>query len=115
MAHNSVGLVLRDGAFGEEELKIRAAIAADRAPVLALIPRLRSFGSVPLRSDDALDAGEHRTLSRFFDSLPASEGKCLWVADVGLGQVVGVAYAERLRDYFTNEFHGHLGVLAVAE
>jgi len=96
-------------------MHIRTAAAADRTQVLALVPRLRAFGSVPLRLPADLDAGEHRTLSRFFDSSPSPEGKHLWVAEVEAGQIAGAAYAERVRDYFTNEFHGHLGILMVSE
>jgi GNAT superfamily N-acetyltransferase len=102
---------------GGPELQIRTATATDRAGVLALVPRLRAFGSVPLRSEGDLDAGEHRTLVRFFESQPAPspQEKCLWVADLEHGQVAGVAYAERVTDYFTQEFHGHLGILMVSE
>jgi GNAT superfamily N-acetyltransferase len=93
---------------------IRLARAEDREAVLVLVPRLRSFGSVPLRSAQDLDAGESRTLNAHFDrNLP--ESARLWVAEAGAGSIEGVAYAERLKDYFTQETHGHLGVLVVAE
>jgi GNAT superfamily N-acetyltransferase len=92
---------------------IRLALAQDHEAVLALVPRLRSFGSVPLRTAQDLDAGESRTLKAHFDrGLP--ESARLWVAESGTGSIAGVAYAERLKDYFTQETHGHLGVLAVA-
>lgn len=90
---------------------IRPAAAADRAGVLALVPRLRAFGPPPLRPVEALDAGERRTLERWFDAPP--EGSALWVAE-GDGEVLGMAYAECVEDYFTRERHGHLGILAVA-
>lgn len=97
---------------------IRPAASHDAAAVLALVPRLRAFQPASsqspwtLRPAAALDAGEQRTLQRFFDGNPA--GACLWVAE-DEGTVVGMAYAERATDYFTQESHGHLGVLAVAE
>lgn len=95
-----------------EPLIIRPAIPADRQPVLALVPRLRAFGPPPLRPAEALDAGEHRTLERFFSAPP--DGARLWVAVDEDGGVLGMAYAEQAVDYFTEERHGHLGIIAVA-
>ena len=90
---------------------IRPANARDRAHVLALVPRLRAFGPPPLRSAEALDAGEQRTLNKFFESPPV--GSVLWVAEAPDGAVLGAAYAEQAMDYFTGEAHGHLSILAV--
>ena len=53
--------------------------------MLALVPRLRASQTGTFRSPD--DAGT----------------------------VIGMAHAERATDYFTQETHGHLGILAVAE
>jgi GNAT superfamily N-acetyltransferase len=94
-------------------LIIRLAILADRETALALVPRLRAFGPPPLRPAEALDAGEQRTLERFFSAPP--EGARLWVAVEEDGEVLGIAYAEPAVDYFTQERHGHLGIIAVAE
>lgn len=91
---------------------IRPANAGDRAHVLALVPRLRAFGPPALRPAEALDAGEERTLNRFFDAPPAVAG--LWVAQGAHSKLFGVAYAEQAIDYFTQEAHGHLSILAVA-
>ena len=92
---------------------IRPAASRDAAAVLALVPRLRAFEPPStFRPPAALDAGEQRTLQRFFDGNPA--GAYLWVAE-DEDNVVGMAYAERATDYFTQETHGHLGILAVAE
>jgi GNAT superfamily N-acetyltransferase len=92
---------------------IRPAMSRDEAAVLALAPRLRAFqSSQTLREPQALDAGEQRTLRRFFAENPADA--FLWVAE-NEGAVVGMAYANRSTDYFTQETHGHLGILAVAE
>ncbi|HET9445246.1 MAG TPA: GNAT family N-acetyltransferase [Steroidobacteraceae bacterium] len=92
---------------------IRPASPRDESAVLALVPRLRAFeSSQTLREPEALDAGELRTLRRFFAGDPT--GAVLWVAE-DEGAVVGMAYAERATDYFTQETHGHLGILAVAE
>ena len=92
--------------------RVRPATALDREAVSALIPRLRAFGEVPLRSPEALDAGERRTLAQHF-AAPA-EGSRLWVAEGDDGVLLGAAYAQSLWDYFTEETHGHLGILVVA-
>lgn len=91
---------------------VRPAILADREGVLALVPRLRAFGPPPLRPAEALDAGEERTIERFFSEPP--DGSRLWVAADKDGEVLGMAYAEQAVDYFTQERHGHLGIIAVA-
>ena len=92
---------------------VRPAVANDRAQVLALVPRLRAFGAPPpLHSPEELDAGEARTLERYFD-VP-SEHTRLFVAQGADGAVLGAAYVEQAMDYFTLEAHGHLGILAVA-
>jgi GNAT superfamily N-acetyltransferase len=92
----------------------RPARVEDRPQVLALVPRLRAFGPPPLRPAEALDAGERRTLDRFFDAPP--DGARLWVAQGQgpNGALLGAAYAESAVDYFTQEVHGHLGILVVA-
>jgi GNAT superfamily N-acetyltransferase len=91
---------------------IRPATTEDRAAVLALVPRLREFGPPPLRPVEALDAGERRTLERFFND--PLDGSQVFVAASPDGSVLGAGYAERETDYFTQEPHGHLGILAVA-
>lgn len=92
---------------------IRAARAGDRDFVLGLVPRLRAFGSVARLSPEALDAGEQRAIERYFEDPP--EISCLIVAESGDGTLLGAAYAERAVDYFTQEHHGHLGILAVTD
>ena len=67
---------------------------------------------MPLRDAQSLDAGERRTLERFFEE--RAEGTHLWVADDESG-VIGAAYAECLTDYFSRERHGHLGILVVSQ
>jgi GNAT superfamily N-acetyltransferase len=95
------------------ELIIRPATEADRAFALGLVPRLRSFGTVPLRSIEDLDAAERRTLEAAFDNLPADA--VLLVAEHPRDGAVGFAYAVTATDYFTQEAHGHLAIIAVAE
>lgn len=95
-----------------DRFTIRPARAEDRREVLDLIPRLRAFGPPPLRPPEALDAGEQRTLDRFFAQQPANAR--LWVAEGTDSAMLGAAYAEEATDYFTQETHGHLGILIVA-
>jgi ribosomal protein S18 acetylase RimI-like enzyme len=92
-------------------MMIRPATQHDEAAVLALAPELRSFEPATFRPASALDAGEARTLLRFFAEHPA--GTHLWLAELN-GAVVGAAYVETATDYFTGERHGHLGILVVA-
>ena len=96
-------------------MKIRPAHPTDRARVLELVPRLRAFGTVPLRSAQDLDDGETRTLNRYFETPSAPAAARLWVAESAAGLVEGVVYAERVTDYFTQEPHAHLGILMVSE
>jgi len=93
---------------------IRNARPDDLPAVVALVPRLRSFGSQPLRSDAELDRAEVLTLTRAVEALV--DDALLLVAErtAATPSVVGVAYAESAVDYFTREKHGHLGILAVA-
>ncbi|MEJ7812676.1 MAG: GNAT family N-acetyltransferase [Gemmatimonadaceae bacterium] len=95
------------------DLIVRPAIAADRAFVLGLVPRLRAFGPSSLRSTDALDSAERIALERAFDALPSDA--VLLVAEHVRDGLLGMAYAETEIDYFTRERHGHLAILAVAE
>jgi GNAT superfamily N-acetyltransferase len=94
-------------------VSIRSAVVSDREGILALVPRLRAFGPVPLRSAEQLDAAESAALARALES--AGDNHLVLVADDTSIGVVGVAYAHESVDYFTHETHGHLGILAVAE
>jgi GNAT superfamily N-acetyltransferase len=94
-------------------IDVRPATPADRDLVLALVPRLRAFGSVPLRSPDELDRAEHEALERALRA--PEEDELLLVAELNGEGLIGVAYAQTQTDYFTRERHGHLGILIVAE
>lgn len=91
--------------------EIRPARPSDRSEVLALVPRLRAFGPSPLHAPEELDARERRTIEEFFAAAP--DGCDLFVAVGSDGEVLGAAYVEPHIDYFTQETHGHLGILAV--
>ena len=91
---------------------VRPARPEDRAFVLATAERLSAFGPPPWRTGEEIVEGEARTLRGFFEA-PAP-GAALVVAEED-GRALGFAYLETIRDYFTLEDHGHIGILAVAE
>jgi GNAT superfamily N-acetyltransferase len=91
-------------------IRVRAARGADRTFVLETAARLASFGPPVWRTREELVEGEARTLRDFFES--ADDGSRLLIAEAGDGRV-GFALVEELRDYFTLERHGHVGILAV--
>lgn len=98
----------------DDQLIIRPAAEADRAFALGLVPRLRAFGRLPpLRSPEDVDAAERRALEAAFDALP--EDAVLLVAEHPRHGALGIAYALTGVDYFTQEAHGHLSILIVAE
>ncbi len=98
---------------GATPIEIRPARDADRAQVLALLPRLESFGLPDNVPAGIVAAGEAREMAAAFDTLP--EGGSLSVAVDPSGAVLGVLFLETRRDYFTGAPHGHVGVLAIAE
>jgi ribosomal protein S18 acetylase RimI-like enzyme len=95
------------------DLILRPATEADRAFALDLVPRLRGFGPSKLRSAEDLDGAERRTLEAAFDHL--TEDAVLLVAEHPDDGPLGLAYAVTQTDYFTQEAHGHLAIIAVAE
>lgn len=94
-------------------VSIRPARAEDRAFVLEAVKRLADFGPPSWRTPREVVEGEARTLAAFFEVPPA--GSTLLVAELETRQPVGFAYLETLRDYFTLEEHGHVGILAVTK
>ena len=91
---------------------IRPATPADRAFVLALADRLASFDLPAWRSKDELIAGDRRALEKWFGA-PTPE-EAMLVAELD-GQPAGCAYLVTLVDYFNQQRHAHLSVLAVTE
>lgn len=98
---------------GADSVRVRPASAGDRAFVLETAPRLAAFGPPEWRTPDEVVEGEARTLRAFFERPP--DGAALLVAETGALGPAGFAYLETLRDYFTGEAHGHVGILAVSE
>lgn len=94
------------------DLRVRPARLDDRPFVLSAARRLADFEPPRWRTPEELIEGESRTLRAFFEE--PSEGAALFVAQAGHAPAVGFVYLETLRDYFTGEEHGHIGILAVA-
>jgi len=94
-------------------VKIRPAVVADRAFVLEAAGRLASFEPPPWRPVQEIVEGERRTLHAFFAAPPP--GAALLIAESEGGEGLGFAYLERMQDYFTQEVHGHIGILVVTQ
>jgi GNAT superfamily N-acetyltransferase len=93
------------------DIRIRAAVPSDGPAILALADRLHAFG--PTTRDAAeITQRERAALS---DALShASSASSLLVAERPLVGVAGVMLLDERRDYFTNDRHGHVSILAVA-
>jgi GNAT superfamily N-acetyltransferase len=94
-------------------MKIRRALSNDSSFVLGAALRLADFDPPAWRPSEDIVKGEVRTLQVFFAAPPA--GSALLIAESESGGNLGFAYLERLQDYFTLEWHGHVGMLVVAE
>jgi GNAT superfamily N-acetyltransferase len=92
-------------------LSIRPARAADQAAILNLAERLTAFGPTT-RPAREIAARERRALSGALDH--PSPGAALLVASHPELGIVGVLLLDARRDYFTDELHGHVSILAVA-
>jgi len=93
-------------------INVRQATVEDLPFILATTERLSAFGPPPWREAADLVEGEARTLREFFDAPDPSS--TLLIAQTASGDALGFALLEEARDYFTHEWHGHLGILAVA-
>jgi GNAT superfamily N-acetyltransferase len=94
------------------DIQIRAAVPSDGPAILALADRLHAFG--PTTRDAAEIAQRERVA--LSDALShASSASSLLVAErPPLVGVAGVMLLDERRDYFTNDRHGHVSILAVA-
>jgi GNAT superfamily N-acetyltransferase len=93
-------------------VSIRPARPADHAAILNLAERLAALGPTT-RPAREIAARERRALSEALDH--PSPGSALLVATVQELGIVGVLLLDTRRDYFTDELHGHVAILAVAQ
>jgi GNAT superfamily N-acetyltransferase len=91
-------------------LTIRPATADDRDFVIQTTQRLAAFGPPAWRTAAELVAGEVRCLDAFFDG--GMRGSSLMIAELDR-EPAGFAFLEHATDYFTQERHAHLGIIAV--
>src|SRR5438552_8168577 len=103
--------LMRRRNLGVSQVSIRPAIAPDHAAVLALADRLPAFGPTTRPASEIAD--RERAVLATALSQPVG-GSAILVADQPSRGVVGVSLLESRRDYFTNEAHGHVAILAVA-
>ena len=97
---------------GSRSMRVRGARGTDRTFVLETAARLAAFGPPRWRTADEVIEGEARTLRDFFES--ADEASRVLIVEAG-DERLGFVLLEELRDYFTLERHGHVGILAVTE
>ena len=91
-------------------MRVRGARDGDRAFVLETAARLAAFGPPRWRTTEEIVEAEARTLRDFFES--SDEASRLLIVEAG-DRRLGFALLEELRDYFTLDRHGHVGILAV--
>ncbi|MGD1146469.1 MAG: GNAT family N-acetyltransferase [Thermoanaerobaculaceae bacterium] len=94
------------------EVTVRPARPEDLPSVLKAVGRLGDFGPPSWRTAAELVEGEARAVRRFFSAPPA--GAVMLVAEGVDGEPLGFVYLERTSDYFTEEAHGHVSIIAVA-
>jgi GNAT superfamily N-acetyltransferase len=93
-------------------IRVRGARDADRTFVFETAARLAAFGPPPWRTVDEIIEAEARTLRDVFES--PDDGSRVLIAEAG-DERLGFMLLEELRDYFTLERHGHVGILAVTD
>ena len=93
-------------------MRVRGAREGDRTFVLETAARLAAFGPPRWRTTEEIVEAEARTLRDFFES--SDEGSRLLIVEAGERRL-GFALLEELRDYFTLDRHGHVGILAVTD
>ena len=93
------------------QLSIRHPVASDAPAILALADRLPAFG--PTTREPAEIA--HRERAALAEALAArADDSALLVAEQPAHGIIGVILLDKRRDYFTDQAHGHVAILAVA-
>jgi ribosomal protein S18 acetylase RimI-like enzyme len=89
---------------------IRSATSADRDFLASLAERLADFERPPWRSHEEIADGDRRAL---FDALDNPQpGTQLFIAEVD-GNRAGCLLLWTLEDYFCQQWHAHVSVIAV--
>jgi ribosomal protein S18 acetylase RimI-like enzyme len=91
---------------------IRSATPADRAFLAALAERLADFDRPPWRSHEEIADGDRRALLEAIDTpRPGTE---LFIAELD-GRPAGALLMWTLEDYFSQQWHAHVSVIAVTQ
>ena len=93
-------------------IAIRSATPADRPFLNALADRLAEFDRPPWRSRAEIAAGDRRALNEALDS--PSSGTSLFIAELN-DRPAGCLLMWTLKDYFSQEPHAHISVIAVTK
>lgn len=94
-------------------VRVRSGTPEDREFVITTARRFASFGPPAWRTPAEVVGGEVRCLDEFYDGLmPGCE---LLIAEDDGHVPLGFAFLEPHVDYFSQETHGHLGMIAVAD
>jgi len=102
---------MRSGIGSLPQVTIRPATGTDESAILALADRLPAFGPT---TRTATEIAERERVA-LGDALAASpQGSLLLVAEQSQRGVIGVILLDARRDYFTDEPHGYVSILAVA-
>lgn len=91
---------------------IRPARPEDEARILAIADRLAAFG--PTTRTAAEIAGRERQALAETLAQPTPGSALLVAVDPEIG-VAGILFLETRRDYFTDDPHGHVAILALSE
>ena len=90
---------------------IRAAVESDALAILALADRLAAFGPTT-REAIEIAQRERRALAEALSQ--PSDSSSLLVAEQSPLGLIGVIHLDTRRDYFTDQAHGYVAILAVA-
>ena len=91
---------------------IRSATSADREFLHRLADRLADFERPAWRSRQEIAEGDRRALEDAIDN--AQPGTELFVAEMA-GEAAGCLLMWTLADYFTQQWHAHISVIAVTK
>jgi ribosomal protein S18 acetylase RimI-like enzyme len=89
---------------------IRSATPADRAFLAGLAERLADFDRPPWRSHEEIAEGDRRALFEAIDH--PHTGTELFIAELD-GTAAGCLLMWTLEDYFSQQWHAHVSVIAV--
>lgn len=92
-------------------ISIRPAAESDREAILALSDRLAAFGPTT-RTSPEVTQRERKALAEALSQ--PSPSTPLLVAELEPLGLVGILLLDRRIDYFTDEAHGHVAILAVS-